>query len=463
MKENTLACVPQDVLASAVFGADYGEAFLEESSSSGLRFEDSRVDEAATSSERGMGLRFLRRGAKGLETLQGSANTLDAQEALRLRGSLLGNAKTGQVALKEPLTWRAPMRLDPQTIPLDDKISLLRRIDREVRSQFPHIRQVTLSYSEGRKRVLLVNSEGAQCSASRSAVLLSISVVAEKDSILQTGHAVLGGLKGYEALLESRPLAAARAAASRAVAKLSAPKAKAGEMTVVISSTAGGTLIHEAVGHSLEADLVQEGTSPAYAGKLKSQVAAPNITVIDDPTLPGARGSFGFDDDGIPSRATTLIKNGILVDYLYDRVTAHKDGRPSNGHGRRESFQARPIPRMSNLYIAPGTDDPKQILREVKSGLLVTRMGGGQVNTATGEFVFEVDEGYAIEDGKVQRLVRDANLMGVGAEVLRAIDRVGWDIGWDIGTCGKDGQGVPVSDGMPTIRIPSLLVGGGHD
>ena len=464
MEENTLSAVPREVLAGAVLGADYGEAFLEESEATSVRFEDSRVEESATSCERGMGLRFLRRREKTVETLQASANKLDAPQALRLRESLLGPVGgTDQAPLKPAQAWHAPLRLDPRAVPFDEKIALLRRIDSEVRAKFPHIRQVTLNYGEGSRKTLIVNSEGAQCSASRTAVLLSISVVAEKDSALQTGHAVLGGLKGYEVVAESRPLAAARAAAARALAKLDAPKAKAGEMPVVIASSAGGTLIHEAVGHSLEADLVQEGSSPAYQGKLKSAVAARNITVIDDPTLPGARGSFGFDDEGVPAAPTILVENGVLVDYLYDRVTAYKDRRPSNGHGRRESFQARPIPRMSNLYIAPGADDPKEILRELKKGLLVTRMGGGQVNTATGEFVFEVDEGYWIEDGAAKHLVRDANLMGDGSQVLRAIDRVGWDIGWGIGTCGKDGQGVPVSDGMPTIRIPSLLVGGRHD
>jgi TldD protein len=458
--------VSLDELARCVRGADYGEVFLERSANASIRFEDSRVEDLASGTERGAGLRFLRRqgqSAKNLqvETLQGSANSLSGGQALRLRAALLGPGPApAPVPLKPAQVWRVPVRNDPRTVPLEDKISLLKRIDRAVRSGFPHIRQVTLSYGEGRKEVLLINSEGAHCRASRAAVLLSVNIVAEKDGQLQTGQAVVGGLKGYELLTDLRPLAAAKAAAARALAKLDAPKAKAGEMPVVISSQAGGTLIHEAVGHSLEADLVQEGTSPAYQGKIGTRVAPENITVIDDPTIPCCRGSFGFDDDGVPARPTVLIRNGILVDYLYDRVSAIKEGRPSNGHGRRESFQCRPIPRMSNLYITPGQDDPKDILRGLKDGIFVTRMGGGQVNTATGEFVFEVDEGYWVEDGLIRHLVRDANLMGVGSETLAAIDRVGWDIGWGIGTCGKDGQSVPVSDGMPTIRIPNMLIGG---
>ncbi|MDD5655800.1 MAG: TldD/PmbA family protein [Elusimicrobia bacterium] len=450
-------------LARAAAGADYGEVFLEQSESTSVRFEDSRVADAATGVEQGAGLRFLRRRAPGAQTLQGSANSLDEREILRLRGALLGPAPERAPEPAAPLVWRAPVRVDPREVPLDEKIALLRRIDAAVRSRFPHIRQVSLTYGEGRKEVLLVNSEGAHCRALRTAVMLSLNVVAQRDGMLQTGQAVLGGLKGYELLLEGRPEAAAEAAARRALAKLDAPKAKAGEMAIVISSSAGGTLIHEAVGHALEADLVQEGTSPAYQGQLGRTVAPANVTVIDDPTLPGARGSFGFDDEAVVARPTPLIKSGVLVDYLYDRVSALKAGRASNGHGRRESFHCRPIPRMSNLYIAPGADDPADILAGLKAGLLVTRMGGGQVNTATGEFVFEVDEGYWVEDGVVRHLVRDANLMGVGSEALRGIDRVGWDIGWGIGTCGKDGQGVPVSDGMPTIRMPGILVGGRHE
>ncbi|UPT74129.1 MAG: TldD/PmbA family protein [Elusimicrobiota bacterium] len=192
-------------------------------------------------------------------------------------------------------------------------------------------------------------------------------------------------------------------------------------------------------------------------------VAPETITVVDDPTLPFQRGSFVFDDEGVPARATTLVENGVLTDFLYDRTTALREGLASNGHGRRESFAARPIPRMSNLYIAPGRDDPAKIIKEMKNGLLVTRMGGGQVDTASGEFVFEVDEGWRIENGRITHLVRDANLLGVGPEALRSIDRVGWDIGWGIGTCGKEGQNVAVSDGQPTIRMPTLVVGGSHD
>jgi TldD protein len=231
-------------------------------------------------------------------------------------------------------------------------------------------------------------------------------------------------------------------------------------MPVVIAAQAGGTLIHEAVGHSLEADSILDGSSPHFAGKIGRRVASEKISVLDDPTRKNQRGSFRFDDEGTPAERTALIERGVLKTYLFDRRSARRAGRASNGHGRRESYAHPPIPRMSNTFIAPGPDDPKRILAETPRGLYVTRLGGGQVNTATGDFVFEVEEGYLIEGGRAGRPVRGANLLGNGPEVLLRIDRVGWDLGWSVGTCGKEGQGVPVSDGLPTLRIPKVVVGG---
>jgi len=234
-----------------------------------------------------------------------------------------------------------------------------------------------------------------------------------------------------------------------------------GERTVVLAAEAGGTLIHEAVGHSLEADHILDGSSPHFAQKIGKVVAGEKLSVLDDPTRPGQRGSFVFDDEGTPAERTVLIENGVLRTYLYDRLSANRGGGlRSNGHGRRESFAHRPIPRMSNTFIAPGPDDPDLILRDLKRGLYVTRLGGGQVNTATGDFVFEVEEGYWVENGVIRHPVRAANLLGNGPEVLKTIDRVGWDLGWSVGTCGKEGQNVPVSDGIPTVRIPRVVVGG---
>ena len=218
-------------------------------------------------------------------------------------------------------------------------------------------------------------------------------------------------------------------------------------------------MIHEAVGHGLEADLAQSGLS-VYSNRLGEQIASPLITVIDDSTLSGKRGSFRFDDEGIEAERTVLIEKGTLKTFMYDRLTAMKAGVRSTGNGRRESYKHRPIPRMSNTLITPGIADPAEILRSTPRGLYVKKMGGGQVNTVNGDFVFEVSEGYLIENGQIGEPVRGATLTGNGPQVLLSIDRVGSDLGFSIGTCGKDGQGAPVSDGQPTLRIPEITIGG---
>ena len=240
---------------------------------------------------------------------------------------------------------------------------------------------------------------------------------------------------------------------------LKARPAPAGRMTVVLAAEAGGTMIHECVGHGLEADLAEQGLS-VYSGKMGTQVASPIITVRDDATIPNKRGSFVFDDEGTPAENTILIDRGILKSYMHDRLTAlRSDSRPT-GNGRRMSYRFRPIVRMTTTLLAPGQDDPEAIIRSVDRGLLVTRMGGGQVNTVNGDFMFEVQEGYLIENGRRGEPVRGATLTGNGPEILRTIDKVGSDLGYAIGTCGKDGQNVPVSDALPTIRIPEMTVGG---
>lgn len=218
-------------------------------------------------------------------------------------------------------------------------------------------------------------------------------------------------------------------------------------------------MVHEACGHGLEADLVQKGLS-VYQNKLGQKVAADGVSVIDDGTLPSRNGSYHFDDEGCPAQRTVLIENGILKAYMNDRMTAMRQGTSPTGNGRRESYQYRPVPRMSNTYIAPGQDDPEDIIRDTQRGLLVKRMGGGQVNTTNGDFVFDVQEGYLIENGKISSPVRGATLTGNGPQVLMDIDRVGNDLGFGLGMCGKDGQSVPVGDAQPTIRIKSLTVGG---
>jgi TldD protein len=279
---------------------------------------------------------------------------------------------------------------------------------------------------------------------------------------VQTGYEAIGGFSGFELLDEESVEALSLKAARRAVSMLTARKAPAGRMPAVISSKAGGTMIHEAIGHGLEADLAQQGLS-VFSGKLQGEVASELITVIDDATLPGKRGSFRFDDEGTPAQRTVLVEKGVLKSYMYDKLTAMKEGKLSTGNGRRESYQNRPIPRMTNTFIAPGNHDPGEIVASVDQGLLVIKMGGGQVNTVTGDFVFDVQEGYLIRNGRQGDLVRGATLTGNGPQILKSIDMVGADLGFSIGTCGKDAQGVPVTDAMPTVRIPEIIIGGSHE
>ncbi len=283
-------------------------------------------------------------------------------------------------------------------------------------------------------------------------------IVAVKENIIETGYSVVAGTKGYELFDEVNLKEKAKQTAESVLKLLDIKEKLTGKMTAVISAEAGGTLIHEAVGHSLEADLVQKGLSE-YKGKTGEKIASSLITVIDDANISGKRGSYYFDDEGIKSQSTVLIENGILKNYLYDRITALKDGKYSTGNGRRESFLHIPIPRMSNIYIKPGRGKKEDLIKDTKSGIFIKKMGGGQVNTVTGEFIFEIKEGFKIENGKIGKPVRDATLLGRGPDILKNIDAVCDDLGFESGTCGKDGQGVPVSDAQPTIRIPEILIG----
>jgi TldD protein len=436
---------------------DFADLYLEESRHLTLRWEDGRLDEVVQGAGSGAGLRYWR----GEETLYGHidcaapvSDGLRSAERRRLEvlaSDLAGRARARRAprpAASGPRTH--PVKVGPEALSLEEKVRLLERAEKAARA-VPGVRQVTVTLGQREKKIGYANGLGQSFREDRTYLVFAVQVTAAAGSLLQTGYDLLCG-----GVPEMVPVMAAR----RAAAKLKAPSAPLGEMPAVIAAQAGGTLIHEAIGHALEADTIQQGASPFFAGKVGKVVANEIITVLDDPTRPGHRGSFHFDDEGVPSERTVLVENGVLKTYLYDRRSAKRDERPPNGHGRRESYQHKPIPRMSNTSIAPGKDSPEEIVRSLDKGLLVTRMGGGQVNPATGDFVFEVEEGFWVERGRVKNMVRGANLLGQGAAVLRTIDRVADDIGWSIGTCGKDGQGVPVSDGVPTLRIPKILIGG---
>jgi microcin-processing peptidase 2. Unknown type peptidase. MEROPS family U62 len=352
-----------------------------------------------------------------------------------------------------------PIKINPNELPISEKINFLKRANDVAWRESSNIKQVKVLYGDSSQKIIIANSEGDLTEEERIHILFLIHVVAYENGIIQTGYEVIGGLNGLEIFEEISPEELSLKATKRALMMLKARRIKGGRMPVVISSEAGGTMIHEAVGHGLEADLVQEGIS-VYSGKIGEKIASESITVIDDPTLPNMRGSYVFDDEGTPAQKTVLVDKGVLVNYIYDKYTAMKDGKSSTGNGIRQSYEHYPIPRMSNTYIAPGNHSPEDIVRSVEKGLFVKKMGGGQVNTVTGEFVFEVQEGYIIEKGVIGEPVRGVLLIGTGQEILKNIDMVGNDLGFSIGTCGKNSQGVPVTDGMPTLRIPEIVVGG---
>ncbi len=448
------------VLEVARRGGDFAEIFLEERRTTQITCEDDKIERLTAGSERGAGIRVLKGGA----TAYGYSNDLSREGLLALARQVAAAAQAGAL---EPVALRgaeavAPLCIErrPDAVDVAEKVRLVEEANQAARQADPErVRQVTVSYGDVVQEVVIANTEGLYVEDERVRVRLAVNVVASEAGVIQTGHEACGGTRGLELFRGEEPWRLGAEAARRALLSLRARPAPAGRMSVVLAAEAGGTMIHEACGHGLEADLVQKGLS-VYAGKVGEKVASDLVTVVDDGTLPGKYGSYRYDDEGHPARRTVLIEEGYLRGYLYDYLTSRKDGASPTGNGRRESYQHKPLPRMSNTYLAPGDATPEEIIRETKRGLLVRKMGGGQVNTANGDFVFEVAEGYLIEDGEVTVPVRGATLTGNGPEVLRTIDLVGRDLGFGIGTCGKEGQGVPVSDAQPTIRIPELVVGG---
>ncbi len=439
-------------------GSDLGEVFYEDSQSLALTMDDNRMEQVVGGMDAGVGLRLVDRG----RTAYTYGNDLSLEALLQLAKSLARH-HSGATVKPMPLQSRSAkpawVKQPPQQQALEEKLNLVRLVNQAARAESPHIRQVKVRYMEQVRQISIANSLGTLASEERTQLVMAVQCVAEKDGLLQTGYEVIGGSQGWEVFSSQDPLRAAAAAASRAARMLSARPAPSGSMPVVLAASAGGTMIHEAVGHGLEADLVWEKLS-VYAGKLGQTVASPLISVVDDGTLPTWRGAASFDDEGAPTSRTMLIENGVLKTYLTDWLSSTRLGIAQSGNGRRESYRHQPICRMTNTMILPGEHLPEAIIAETKDGLLVTKMGGGQVNTVNGDFVFEVAEGYLLRDGKVGQAVRGATLVGNGPQVLMDIDRVGSDLGLAIGTCGKNGQGVPVGDAQPTLRIPQMVVGG---
>jgi TldD protein len=352
------------------------------------------------------------------------------------------------------------VRTQPADVAKAAKVELLGRADDAARALGSDISQVSVRYGDTRRRILVANTDGLIAEDDQVRTLFAVSCVANGDTGMQTGRETLGRTVGFELFDAYDVEDLARRAARRAITKLQAVPAPSGAMPVVIGKGGGGVLFHEACGHGLEADLVAKKAS-VFAGRRGEQVASPLVTLVDDGTMPEEWGCYAIDDEGRPAQRNVLISDGVLTDYMWDHLRARGEGRSSSGNGRRQSYQHLPMVRMTNTYIGNGADDPDDIVAATDHGVFVAQLGGGQVNTATGDFVFGMTEAYLIEDGRITAPIRDGNLVGNGPEVLTRIDMLGNDFEMGgPGTCGKDGQGVPVGDGTPTLRVESLTIGG---
>jgi TldD protein len=432
----------------------YADIYFEKARFFRLVLEPDRVDEIASGEDEGLSLRTIEEDFKN--NLQ--YTTKHFEEFLKEQAKTF--FKKEHLSSFEHLRKGLAQASPEEELPIDRAFSFLEELKKKIPKD-PEIRHYRLLLSILNKKILILNSDGEPRQNERKYFRAAILVVVEKDGRLERGYEVLGySLPMEEALLrDPRFFELSERAVRLAKLMLSARKAPAGRMPVILSGEAGGTMIHEAVGHGLEADHAEEGLS-IYSGRLGEKVASPLITVIDDPTLSNLYGSYNIDDEGTPAERVILIEKGILKNFLYDRFTALKFHKKSNGHGRRETFRELPIPRMANTFIAPGRNSPEEVLKSIEKGLLVKKMGGGEVNPLTGDFVFEVREGYYIEKGEILYPVKGATLVGNGPQILEIIDMVANDLHFDPGTCGKDGQGVPVSDGQPTLRIPEITVSG---
>lgn len=437
-------------------GGEYGEIFYERSRTCRMHLEDNKIDKVQWGEEEGVGIRLIKEG----KTYYGYTTEITYENLLEIARTLARGQGHGPVAIGKRYIkgWTLTL-IDPDEMSLSYRAELLHRANQKARSYGDKIKQVLAVLMDKTRDIMVINSLGERAEDLQKRVVFFVEVVASDGSTLQRGYESVGGTKGFEIFEETPPELVAEKSAKRALLMLSAKPAPAGQFTVVLSGEAGGTMIHEAVGHGFEADLVQKGLS-VYKGKLGQKVASELITVIDDGSIVGKNGHFVVDDEGVPSQRTVLIDKGYLVGYMYDRLSAMREGKSSTGNGRRQSYAHIPMVRMTNTYIAAGKDNPEDIIRDTKKGVFVVKMGGGEVNTVTGDFVFEIMEGYMIENGEITYPIRSATLIGNGPKVLQDVDGVGRDLGWSIGTCGKDGQGVPVSDAQPTIRVKSLTLGG---
>lgn len=443
-------------------GGEFAEVFAEDRRNASAVLDDGRVEELTSGRDRGAGIRVV------VGDTTGFAHTADLTEAGLIAAAEAaaaaargGGGGTNVIALDRRSASRGyDIETYPGDVPKASKVELLGRANDAARAVGGAISQVSVSYGDNRRHILVANSDGLFVEDDTVRTFFAVSCVATGDAGMQTGRESVGHTIGFELFDMYDVDQLARNAADRALTKLAARPAPSGQMPVVIGSGGGGVLFHEACGHGLEADLVAKGAS-VFRGRVGQQVASKGVTVVDDGTMEREWGNIAVDDEGNPAQRNVLIEDGVLTDYMWDHLRARKEGRRSSGNGRRQSYQNLPMVRMTNTYLLAGEEDPESIIASTPKGVYVKHLGGGQVNTATGDFVFGMTEAYLIEDGKITEPLREGNLIGNGPEVLQRIDALGNDFAMGPpGTCGKDGQGVPVGDGVPTLRVSSLTIGG---
>ncbi len=453
----------QAVLARALRGGGaFAEIFFEDTRVFDMTLRSGKIERAAVSRPRGAGIRIY----DDLRSIY--VYTCDVTPDGLLRAAARAAAAvTESRGTGRDITLHAqahddihPVRTSVFDVPAQRRADMLRAADAAARAVSPRITQVTCGLLAREQRVLIANSDGLYTGDTRTYTRLTCSAIASDGAENQTGADNPGALMGFE-LFEERvdPEASGRKAARTAVTMLDAPYANAGEMPVVIAGGFGGVIFHEACGHSLEATSVEPGMSE-FSGKLGTQIAAPCVTAIDDGTMPFEWGSENIDDEGTPTTRLVLIENGVLKNYMIDRLNGLKMGMAPTGSGRREGYAYAPTSRMRNTFIAAGSDDEEEMIRTMGDGLYAAQMGGGSVNPATGEFNFSVREGYLVRDGRIVSPVRGASLIGKGSEILMRIDRVGREMTMGQGMCGSRSGSVPTNVGQPTIRVSRLTVGG---
>lgn len=447
-------------------GGDYADLYFEFRVSADYALEEEQIRTLGRGITLGLGVRVTRGDATGYAYCE-DLSWEKMAHAARTAGQIAaggGHAPVGIAALASvPIPSFYAVPTPSLVVSAEDKLTLLRTADKAARAYDPRIVKVQASFAESIREVLLFTSDGRMATDIQPLMRFGVNAVAEQAGKRQAGSGGGGGRYGMDYFADAKRDAAAhgREAARVAIAMLDARDAPAGEMPVVLGPGDSGILLHEAVGHGLEADFNRKETSN-YSGQIGKPVASPLCTVVDDATIVSSRGAVNVDDEGYAGQHNTLIENGVLVGYMHDRLSAKHFGIKPTGNGRRESFRSMPLPRMTNTSLLGGKDNPEDIIKSVKRGIYAKRFSGGQVNISNGDFLFSLTESYLIEDGKLTAPLKGVNLIGNGPEVLRRVDMLGSDFALSDGiwTCGKDGQSVPVNVGTPTVRIASITVGG---